>query len=133
MTGDQQDLIRYRLTRATAALDEARLLWAAHHFDGALTRLYYASFYCVTALLLTEGLTAATHSGIRSLFGLHFVKPGIVSRESGETFQVLFQIRHRSDYEDFFTVDPETYQEYVDLTERLLTELSSIIRARLVE
>jgi len=53
MTPEQGQLVRYRFARAMESLDEARLLLANGHIRTAVTRIYYACFYAVSALLLT--------------------------------------------------------------------------------
>jgi len=75
--GGEQALIAYRVARAEESLDEARLLLDAGHLNTAVNRLYYACFYAVSALLMSEGHGSAKHSGIRSLFDAHWVNPHV--------------------------------------------------------
>jgi len=75
MSPHEVALVGYRLARARETLEEARLMAQARHWDGCVNRLYYACFYAVTALFVAHGLSSAKHSGVRSLFGQHFVKP----------------------------------------------------------
>jgi len=58
MTLEERAYIRYRLGRAREALDEARLLLEADHLATAVTRIYYACFYAVSALLRGGDLPA---------------------------------------------------------------------------
>ncbi|NUO81941.1 HEPN domain-containing protein [candidate division KSB1 bacterium] len=74
MTEPQKKVIDRRLQRAHEALTEAKILMDAHHYIGAVNRFYYACFYAVTALFETQDLSSSKHSGVRSLFNLHFVK-----------------------------------------------------------
>lgn len=67
-TLDEQNrayLIHYRLERANEALEEADLLEKESHFNAAINRLYYACFYAVSALLISRGIAAQTHAGVR--------------------------------------------------------------------
>jgi hypothetical protein len=43
-------------------------------YEDRVSRAYYAAFHATQALLFTEGLSADTHHGVVTLFGLHFVK-----------------------------------------------------------
>lgn len=43
-----------------------------------MNRLYYACYYAVTALLISNGLNATTHAGVRTMLGLKFIKTGLV-------------------------------------------------------
>jgi uncharacterized protein (UPF0332 family) len=76
MTPETVALIRYRMARANEALAEATLLLAHEHVPTAVNRLYYAGFYAVSALLLTEGYSSPKHSGIRALFDQHWIALG---------------------------------------------------------
>jgi uncharacterized protein (UPF0332 family) len=75
LTQDRQELIQYRLTRASEALEETELLLSNDHLSAAVNRLYYACFYSVTALLLVEGHSSSRHSGVIALFDRHWIKP----------------------------------------------------------
>jgi uncharacterized protein (UPF0332 family) len=68
VTKNEADLIRYRLSRSTEAMEEARVMLKTGHPYGAVNRIYYACFYATTSLLLTRKLSIAKHSGVLGLF-----------------------------------------------------------------
>ena len=94
-------LINYRTERAYETLNEAQYNADGGFYVAAINRMYYACYYAVIALLLKYEISAQTHSGVRSMLGLHFVSKGIVSKEDGKTFNDLFEKRHSGDYDDF--------------------------------
>jgi uncharacterized protein (UPF0332 family) len=51
---DKKALIQYRLSRAKETLGEVRDLEEHGHWNAAISRLYYACFYAVSALILTR-------------------------------------------------------------------------------
>jgi uncharacterized protein len=55
LTEEERILIAYRMSRASEALDEARVLFDTGHINVYVNRLYYASFYAVSALPLAAG------------------------------------------------------------------------------
>jgi uncharacterized protein (UPF0332 family) len=107
MTPETRILVQYRLDRAREALAEASLLLDSGHANTGVNRLYYACFYAVSALLLTKGLTATSHSGLRTLFHQHLIRPGLLALGQGPLYDRLFDHRQRSDYADLvhFGVD----------------------------
>jgi uncharacterized protein len=107
MTPETRILVQYRLDRAREALTEAGLLLDSGHANTGVNRLYYACFYAVSALLLTKGLTATSHSGLRTLFHQHVIRPGLLPLGQGPLYDRLFDQRQRSDYADlvYFSVD----------------------------
>jgi uncharacterized protein len=107
MTPETRIPVQYRLGRAREALTEAGLLLDSGHANTGVNRLYYACFYAVSALLLTKGLTATSHSGLRTLFHQHVIRPGLLPLGQGPLYDRLFDQRQRSDYADlvYFSVD----------------------------
>jgi uncharacterized protein (UPF0332 family) len=81
-------------------LEEARLLLDAGRISGSVNRLYYACFYAVSALLLTQGQSSSKHSGVRALFDREWVNSGKVPREVGRFYRKLFNSRQQGDYGD---------------------------------
>ena len=67
MTEWSKDLVLYRIDRAHDTLEDARILANAERWNACVNRLYYACFYAVSALLLSNGLSSSKHSGVRSL------------------------------------------------------------------
>jgi uncharacterized protein (UPF0332 family) len=101
MTDGQEDLIRYKLSRAKETLEEAEIMLQTGHSHGATNRIYYACFYVVKALLLKRGLSSSKHSGVVALFNRHFVKPGLVGVDMGKFYSRMFDNRLESDYADW--------------------------------
>jgi uncharacterized protein (UPF0332 family) len=88
------ELVNYRLTKAKETLKEVDLHIQNELWGTAVNRLYYACFYVVTALLLQFDIYAKTHNGTRQMFGLHFIKPGIVSQRSGDYYKnILYPLK----------------------------------------
>ena len=41
-------------------------------------------------VLVDKDIHAQTHSGVRQMFGLHFVKSGLIDKESGKFYSDIF-------------------------------------------
>lgn len=67
-------------------------------FDSAVSRAYYAMFYCAQALLLTKELRFSKHSAVHSAFGQYFTKTGEVNPELHRILMKAFEIRCNGDY-----------------------------------
>lgn len=101
MTPEECTLVRYRLQRARETLEEVVLLHEKNRLNAAVNRLYYACFYAVSALLLTERKSSSKHSGVRALFNAEWVKPGRIAQEHGRFYRRLYDSRQKGDYGDF--------------------------------
>lgn len=124
---DLQALIGYRLQRAAESMEEARLMQNEDHWNTCANRLYYAAFYAVSALLVQGGHTASKHSGVKALFNRYYVKPGIVTKESGRLYNRLFDLRQEGDYIDFVFLEAETVEPLVEETAEFVDTIRSLI------
>ncbi|MGH9387462.1 MAG: HEPN domain-containing protein [Vicinamibacterales bacterium] len=94
-------LAEHRLARARSALQEADLLIAQQHFNGAMNRVYYSAFYAARAVLATRSLDSSRHSGVIALFQEHFVRSGFIAIDTARALPRAFEKRQSSDYGDF--------------------------------
>ena len=86
------------MQRAHSTLQEADVLAAAEQWLGCINRIYYATFYAARALVVSKGLKAKTHAGVRTLFSDEFVRTGAFPRELAKFYSDLFDERIETDY-----------------------------------
>jgi len=122
------EVIAYRLDRAYETLADAKLLFTHDRIDSTVNRLYYACFYVVTALLQTEDLNSAKHTGVRSLFNKHFVHEGLVPRSTATIYNDLFERRTKIDYQDLIAYPKEEVQKWIPQAEAFIEEISKLVR-----
>ena len=123
----EESLIQHRLQRARETLEEARLLAEMKHWNAAVNRLYYACFYAVSALLAGRMMSASKHSQARSLFSQHFVKTGLMSKDQAQLFNTLYDLRQESDYQDFFSADPQHVIPWLDDVSEFVQSVRDLI------
>jgi len=87
------DLIKYRLEKSKETLQDARVLFEKASLSSAVNRIYYAMFYAVSGLLLSNDLSSSKHSGVRSLFNKEFVNKGLFDKELGKFYSKIFEER----------------------------------------
>lgn len=129
MTAEQDAVIRYRLDRARETLAEAGLMAGAGHWNACVNRLYYACFYAVSALLVRDGRTAGKHSAVRGFFNRYYVKPGVVDRDLGDVYNLLFNRRNRGDYADMVRFDESQVQPLMADAARFVARIEEIVGA----
>lgn len=122
------EYVIYRLQRAEETLMEADCLASNHHFSGAVNRLYYSCYYAVSALLIAKEIQATTHLGVRGMFGMKFIKTGIIDIKHGKFFNEIFELRHSNDYDDFIFCDEETYLNFRPKAESLINTIKDYIQ-----
>ena len=90
--------------------------------------MYYSCYYMVSALLLKKGLNAHTHSGVIGLFGLHFIKTGLIAPELGKFYSQLFELRQTGDYDDWKVITKADILPLTPSAEIFLDTLEKLIR-----
>jgi len=80
----------------------------------AVSRLYYAMFYCAEALLLSKNLSFSSHKAVIVNFGKEFVKTGIFDEKFHKVLQNAFEDRQEADYE-FVEFEKPEVEEYLNL------------------
>ena len=128
MTKEKRALIEYRMERARESLDDAKMTLEAGRIYTCVNRLYYACFYAVSALLLTRGLSTSKHGYLRSLLHREFVKKGLMPKDLGTHFDLLFDNRHKGDYEDFVKFEAEDVAGWLKPTDEFVDHIDQLIQ-----
>ncbi len=124
---NRNDYIKYRFQRAIESFDEALILAENKRWNAVVNRLYYSSFYAVTALLLKNDIETLTHDGARTQFGLYFVKTGKIDKKYGKLFSKLFDYRQKGDYGDLYDYDELTVSPLINQVKDFIKELEKIV------
>jgi uncharacterized protein (UPF0332 family) len=96
MNKNKEDLIAYRLQKALESLEMAKFSVSKEYWNATASELYYTCFYFVLALFAKYEINTSTHSGVNTLFGLHFIKEGKADAKWGKLIKVLFDKRQKS-------------------------------------
>lgn len=71
----------------------------------AVTRIYFAVFHAVRAMLYVNNLEPRTHQGVQHLFNVHFVRAGTFTSADGALLARLQKYREEADYAEGFVPD----------------------------
>jgi len=116
-----KNLILYRLETASKSLAAAKILIDAQAYKDAANRLYYCVFHAMRAVLAIDGFDSKKHSGVISAFRQKYMKTGIFPPELSEIIKNAFDMRGKSDYEDFFVISKDDVIKSVSLSSSVLT------------
>src|ERR1700738_2197380 len=107
MSGNKEKVLKSRLSKSEEALKMAEFAIKNKYWNSAASELYYTCFYLITALFAKHDITTHTHSGVKSLFALHFVKEQKIDVKWGKLLSDLFNRRQSGDYDDFVYLTEE--------------------------
>lgn len=68
MAGSKQDYINYRIEKSDETYEDAVLLANNERWNSCVNRLYYSSYYLISALLYQHNIKAETHKGTKTQF-----------------------------------------------------------------
>ena len=126
---ERNAIVIYRLEKADDALVEARDCASLGHWTLAANRLYYATYYVSSALLISAGFAAKTHDGTIGMIGQNYVRTGILTNEDGNLLARLQNMRHTGDYDDFLDWTKDDVDPYIPRVEAYIEKIKSIIKA----
>lgn len=119
-TGTKKDLMLYRLENAKSDLKSAKILFAAEEYKAANNRAYYAIFHSINAVHALSGAAYKRHKDAIGNFNKDYVKTGIFPREIGRKIGEAEEIRHASDYDDFYIASKEESERQIAVAEEFI-------------
>ena len=126
MSPYEEQLIQHRRQKAAQTLDDARLLFEKKRLFSCVSRIYYACFYEVTALMIKENYKSSKHSGVKSFFMQQYVKTGKLAAQWGSYYVEIFNYRQDSDYKDFVQFEVDQVAEWLEKATELIQNLEKL-------
>ncbi|MDE7310714.1 MAG: HEPN domain-containing protein [Eubacterium sp.] len=120
--GSVSDLVRYRIETAKSDLQSANILMKEGEFRGANNRAYYAIYHAISAVHALNGNSYKRHKDTLANFNKDYIKTEIFPKAFGRKIARAEEIRHASDYDDFYIATKEKAEEQI-MTAKELIEL----------
>lgn len=95
--------------------------------DTAMSRLYYAAFYAINALLAKKGFNPKTHSGTKSIFNREFILTKKMEGRYSDFYSFLMAKRFEADYDDFVFIDQDKLEMMYEDTEEFVNAIITMI------
>ena len=124
---ERKIMVEFEIEKAHRLIDQFPILEDAKLWDTLANRVYYAVFHAVTALLIKNGLHAASHQGVSVLFSKHFVKEGLIDVEYGSFFARLENMREKSDYTCLFETTEEEVLPMIPKAKELVSIIENLL------
>ncbi|MBQ7451868.1 MAG: HEPN domain-containing protein [Prevotella sp.] len=94
-------IVNLEIEKANNTYSDVLFFINEERWEAAANRLYYAVFHAVSALLIYDGHNIKSHRGIISMFGQHYVKTNLFTRQDGSLLSNLMIMRDNADYNCF--------------------------------
>ena len=128
--GTQRDLVLYRIETSKSDIKAAEILLNAREFRGANNRAYYGIYHAVSAIHALDGNAYKRHKDALANFNKNYVKTEIFPRKLGIRIVESEEIRHASDYDDFYIATREEAEEQIQTAKELVKLVEEYVRQR---
>ncbi len=129
--GSIGDLVRYRIETAKSDLKSADILLKEGEYRGSNNRAYYAIYHAISAVHALDGKSYKRHKDTLANFNKDYVKTEIFSKNFGRKIAQAEEIRHASDYDDFFIATEEKAEEQILTAKELIEQIEDYCLNRL--
>lgn len=123
--GQTKDLVLYRIETAKEDLKSAKALFDIPEYRGANNRAYYSIFHAISAMHALNGKAYKRHKDALANFNKEYIKTEIFPRPLGHRIAEAAEIRHASDYDDFYIATKEESAETIRTAEELIAVIES--------
>ena len=128
--GSTLELARYRLQVAREDLETAIDNEKAGHLRAANNRAYYAIYHAITAVLALEEIAFKKHKDTLAYFNKTYVKEEIFPRSLGHRIAIAEEVRHNSDYDEFYIVSREETDKQIQTAMELINEVETFLNKK---
>ena len=129
--GGARELALYRIGVAKDDFASAEMNFDNGHYRDSNNRAYYAIFRAISACLALKFKSYKQHSQVIGNFNKDFVHTGIFPKEISRKISRAQEVRHASDYDDFYVISVEeakeqleTAKEVIEMVEKYLQMLN---------
>jgi uncharacterized protein (UPF0332 family) len=130
--GTAGDLVRYRIETAQSDLKSARVLLDASEYRGANNRAYYAIYHAISAVHALNGKAYKRQKDSLANFNKEYIKTEIFPRTLGRKIAEAEEVRHASDYDDFYIATRDEAVEQIDTAAQLIRLVEEYCLEKLV-
>ena len=130
--GATKDLVLYRLDTAKDDIKSAKILIDAGEYRGANNRAYYGIYHAISAIHALDGNAYKRHKDAIANFNKDYIKNEVFPRSLGRRIAEAEEIRHASDYDDFYIATREEAEEQIETAEELVGAVEDYIKDRIV-
>ena len=131
--GTVKDLVLYRIETAKSDLRTAAMLLMQKEYRAANNRAYYAIFHAITAIHALDGNAYKRHKEVLAKFNKDYVRTEIFPKSFGRKIIEAEDIRHASDYDDFYLASREETECQIAVADELIQLIESYCMSQIDE
>lgn len=118
--GTVKDLVLHRIETAKSDIKSAQILLDAGEYRSANNRAYYGIYHAISSIHALDGNAYKKHKDALANFNKEYVKTELFPRSIGRRISEAAEIRHASDYDDFYIATRIEAEEQIATAVELL-------------
>ena len=118
--GTVKELVLHRIETAKSDIKSAEILLKAGEYRSSNNRAYYGIYHAISAIHAIDGNAYKRHKDALANFNKEYVRTEIFPRNIGRRIAEAAEIRHASDYDDFYIATKVEAEEQIDTALELL-------------
>ena len=99
------------------------------HYRYSNNRAYYTIFRAISACLALEFKAYKQHAQVIGNFNKDFVYTGVFPKEISRKISRAQEVRHASDYDDFYIVSVEDAREQLDTAKEVVEMVQKYLKS----
>lgn len=130
ITAKEIFLSKYRFERSKQSLEAAKSSKDNNDWFTTNNRVYYSIFHSIRAVLALEKIDFKKHSAVIGYFNKNYILTNIFDKSYGKVINNAFEIRQKSDYEDFYIIDKVKTEELLKNAEKFLSDIEKYLQSK---
>ena len=118
-----KDISKYRYEKAVQCMGTSKAMIALNDYKSAANRSYYSVFHAMRSVLALDNVDFGNHGQVMGYFRREYIKTKIFPTKMSDILTVLFDVRNKSDYDDFYVISKEDVTNQLQSAEFFLEEV----------
>ncbi len=129
--GTVRDLALHRIETSKSDIKAAKILLDAGEYRSSNNRAYYGIYHAISAIHAMDGNAYKKHKDALANFNKKYIKTEVFPRNIGRRISEAAEIRHASDYDDFYIATKAEAEEQIATAVELLEMVQKYCNDRL--
>ena len=124
---EREELIRYNIEKSHQAIEDVKFLIENNKLHLAINRIYFGTFYILSALALKHKFSTRKHKELIGWFNKNFIKNNVVEKKISKIIRLSFELRSEADYDVTASFSKEEVENYFMDMKEVITSIEILL------
>ncbi|MCP4151144.1 MAG: HEPN domain-containing protein [bacterium] len=127
---EREQLIRYNIEKSHQAIEDVEFLLDNDRPHLAITRIYYGTFYILSALALKHQFSTKKHKELIGWFNKNFIRNNLVDKKISKIIRLSFELRSEADYDVTASFTKEEVENYFVDMKKVINSVEGLLEEK---